>query len=54
MKRAYRDYYILKMDIRKYFNSIDKIFSYIHFQYIIKYFINTIKIELIKKYYTKY
>ena len=24
MKRAYRDYYILKMDIRKYFNSIDK------------------------------
>ena len=23
MKRAYRDYYILKMDIRKYFNSID-------------------------------
>lgn len=23
-KRAYRDYYILKMDIRKYFNSIDK------------------------------
>lgn len=24
MKRSYRDYYILKMDIRKYFNNIDK------------------------------
>ena len=24
MKRSYREYYILKMDVRKYFNSIDK------------------------------
>ena len=24
MKRAYRDYYILKMDIRKYFNVLIK------------------------------
>ena len=24
MKKSYRDYYILKMDIRKYFNNIDK------------------------------
>ena len=24
MKKSYREYYILKMDIKKYFNSIDK------------------------------
>ena len=24
MKKSYREYYILKMDVRKYFNSIDK------------------------------
>ena len=24
MKKSYREYYVLKMDIKKYFNSIDK------------------------------
>ena len=24
MKKSYREYYILKMDVRKFFNSIDK------------------------------
>ena len=24
MKKSYREYYVLKMDVKKYFNSIDK------------------------------
>ena len=32
MKRAYRDYYILKMDIRKYFIIMKKKFFYKYLQ----------------------
>lgn len=29
MKKSYREYYVLKMDVSKYFNSIDKNILYI-------------------------